>query len=171
MGTEGADEGGGEVLSNKLTMAPYGGPGHSLVIRGYMGRPGDLDPESASYMAEDGREFRQAFVASFLGQWVMSRFDECCARGKFDLLTEPPVEEAEHLGLVAWDEYLKVFYCGAPGSGVKEEEGSRSGLCPGCEKNEAAEPHSCRFQREIHDNHKVYCTCCAECEDECAMDI
>jgi len=45
-------------------------------------------------------------------------------------------------------------------------------LCESCNKNPAAEPHSCPFQEDINDNFdEEYCTCCSECQHDCLMDI
>jgi hypothetical protein len=45
-------------------------------------------------------------------------------------------------------------------------------LCPKCNKNPQTKPHACPFASEIdEDNNPEYCTCCEECEHECAMDI
>lgn len=47
-----------------------------------------------------------------------------------------------------------------------------SGLCPSCHNNNATEPHCCPYQSEInHNDDAEYCTCCADCEDGCAMAI
>ena len=39
-----------------------------------------------------------------------------------------------------------------------------------CEKDEIEE-HTCPFAEEIHGDYESLCTCCAECEHQCAMDI
>ena len=45
-------------------------------------------------------------------------------------------------------------------------------LCETCNKNEAQEPHPCPFQQEIYgDNTEDFCTCCKDCEQDCADDI
>ncbi len=36
--------------------------------------------------------------------------------------------------------------------------------------NHGVTPHECPYQTEINDNHEL-CTCCADCERECLMDI
>jgi len=46
----------------------------------------------------------------------------------------------------------------------------KEGLCPKCKKRPAQEPHPCPFQEEIHNDSET-CTCCAECEQDCRMDI
>ena len=43
--------------------------------------------------------------------------------------------------------------------------------CPNCGKNEASEPHLCPYKEEIGDDHETLCTCCPDCEYDCAMDI
>lgn len=43
-------------------------------------------------------------------------------------------------------------------------------LCK-CGKNPASEPHPCPYQIDINDNYESTCTCCAECEQNCADDI
>lgn len=37
--------------------------------------------------------------------------------------------------------------------------------------DKAQAPHSCPYASEIHNNDEEYCTCCDECEHQCAMDI
>lgn len=43
-------------------------------------------------------------------------------------------------------------------------------LCE-CEKGQTLIPHACPFLVEICDNETTLCTCCEECEHQCAMDI
>ena len=39
-------------------------------------------------------------------------------------------------------------------------------------REETIEPHSCPFQREVHDDlDDMYCTCCEYCEQICGDDI
>jgi len=33
------------------------------------------------------------------------------------------------------------------------------------------EPHICPFKEDINDDSETLCTCCADCQHECAMDI
>ena len=40
-----------------------------------------------------------------------------------------------------------------------------------CGKNPATEPHTCPYKEEIEDDHTTLCTCCKECEDQCADDV
>ena len=40
----------------------------------------------------------------------------------------------------------------------------------GCEHGEY-EPHPCPFQDEMNGNTEDYCTCCAYCTEQCAMDV
>lgn len=44
-------------------------------------------------------------------------------------------------------------------------------LCEKCQTNPAIEPHTCPYLEDIHDDDKTLCTCCPECEQECAWDI
>ena len=45
-------------------------------------------------------------------------------------------------------------------------------LCQGCKKNKAKEPHSCPYASDINgDDNPEYCTCCADCTNDCLMDI
>lgn len=44
-------------------------------------------------------------------------------------------------------------------------------LCPSCKKNPATEPHKCPYRVEINDDEEFTCTCCEDCEYECAQDI
>lgn len=46
---------------------------------------------------------------------------------------------------------------------------NHSGGCT-CDTEETQE-HTCPFAEEIHDDTESTCTCCAECEYECAMAI
>lgn len=49
--------------------------------------------------------------------------------------------------------------------------GNKCDAIGGC-NNPASEPHSCPFASEINDNDEPeYCTCCDDCQHECAMDI
>lgn len=43
--------------------------------------------------------------------------------------------------------------------------------CPNCSVNDATEPHSCPYRADINNDPDSLCTCCADCEHECAMDI
>lgn len=43
-------------------------------------------------------------------------------------------------------------------------------LCLTCKKNPAEAPHPCPYQSEIHGDEKP-CTCCAQCTQECALEI
>ena len=40
-----------------------------------------------------------------------------------------------------------------------------------CEKNPAAEEHTCPYSVEINDDTESLCTCCEDCESNCADDI
>lgn len=42
--------------------------------------------------------------------------------------------------------------------------------CPKCKTRAAAEPHICPYADELYDD-KTLCTCCTECEHNCADDI
>lgn len=44
------------------------------------------------------------------------------------------------------------------------------GSCYGCE-NEGTPPHPCPYKVEIHDDYDTLCTCCEECEHECAWEV
>ncbi len=43
--------------------------------------------------------------------------------------------------------------------------------CERCEKNAATSPHSCPYQADVNEDSETLCTCCEDCEYECAMDI
>lgn len=32
-------------------------------------------------------------------------------------------------------------------------------------------PHTCPYREELGDDYETLCTCCADCQHECAMDI
>ena len=39
--------------------------------------------------------------------------------------------------------------------------------CPSCHENDATAPHTCPFKEEINSDDEV-CTCCENCEYNCA---
>jgi len=43
-------------------------------------------------------------------------------------------------------------------------------ICERC-KGAGCDPHLCPYASEINDDHETLCTCCEDCEHECAMDI
>lgn len=43
--------------------------------------------------------------------------------------------------------------------------------CPRCPKNAGTAPHTCPYSVDINDDSETLCTCCDDCEHECAMDI
>jgi len=51
---------------------------------------------------------------------------------------------------------------------IKEVEEEK--MCK-CRKNPAAEPHTCPYAEEINGDSETLCTCCEDCQYECAMDI
>lgn len=52
----------------------------------------------------------------------------------------------------------------------EDEDEDEEDLCESCEKRPAEEPHTCPYSVDINDNYDE-CTCCSECESECAYDI
>lgn len=54
---------------------------------------------------------------------------------------------------------------------TKDEKEFDPLLCEKCQVNERAEEHTCPYAVEISDDSESMCTCCSECEHECAMDI
>jgi hypothetical protein len=46
----------------------------------------------------------------------------------------------------------------------------KNDMCPTCGNNPATEPHACPYKSEINGNEEE-CTCCPDCEHECAMDV
>lgn len=49
---------------------------------------------------------------------------------------------------------------------------SEVGICTRCNEHSAQLPHQCPYAMEISDNDDPYfCTCCEQCEQECADDI
>lgn len=45
-------------------------------------------------------------------------------------------------------------------------------LCPSCKRNhKSTYKHTCPYAEEMSDDHFTKCTCCSDCEHECAMDI
>ena len=41
-----------------------------------------------------------------------------------------------------------------------------------CAKNPSTEPHACPYAKDVNNNHDPeFCTCCAECEHQCRMEI
>lgn len=58
---------------------------------------------------EDELEFKRRFAIEFLAAYVVSRFSECCSNNSHDILSEPPVEDAEFLAEKAWEYWVKVI--------------------------------------------------------------
>lgn len=51
-------------------------------------------------MKED--EFIDNFMTTFLASWTANNFDLICARGEWERLENPPVEDAIYLAECAW---------------------------------------------------------------------
>jgi len=59
-----------------------------------------------------------------------------------------------------------------PEERIKVDEDKRYVIKCKCGNKPATEPHSCPFASEISSNDDPeYCTCCEDCEHDCAMDI
>jgi hypothetical protein len=43
--------------------------------------------------------------------------------------------------------------------------------CTCADMDPYTDEHTCPFAEEIHDDSESLCTCCPECEYQCAMDI
>lgn len=54
---------------------------------------------------------------------------------------------------------------------AKPKKKKETGSCERCHKHEAQDEHTCPYQEEINDDKEYTCTCCKECEEDCAMDI
>ncbi len=52
-----------------------------------------------------------------------------------------------------------------------EQPATTPRLCERCKALPAQEPHTCPYAEDIHNDSKTLCTCCTNCEHECAMDI
>jgi hypothetical protein len=44
-------------------------------------------------------------------------------------------------------------------------------LCERCKKSPALELHECPFRADVHNDPRPCCTCCMDCQSECAADI
>lgn len=44
-------------------------------------------------------------------------------------------------------------------------------LCEVCHVNPAEPPHTCPYAEDIGGDSDTLCTCCQDCEGECAQDI
>ena len=44
-------------------------------------------------------------------------------------------------------------------------------MCARCGKNPATESHSCPYNEEINGDFNTLCTCCGDCQAECALEI
>ena len=44
------------------------------------------------------------------------------------------------------------------------------GGCSDC-KNSPSDSHTCPYQKGVNNDSEYECTCCEDCEHECAMDI
>lgn len=53
----------------------------------------------------------------------------------------------------------------------KEVEHIESIKCSRCNKNDAAELHTCPFAEDVNNDTETLCDCCEECTHECEMDI
>lgn len=47
-------------------------------------------------------QFIDNFVTTFLASWTANNYDLMCARGEWEKLGNPPVEDAFHLAEHAW---------------------------------------------------------------------
>lgn len=56
-------------------------------------------------------------------------------------------------------------------SGPSVAECERCHLFGRKQANPKNPPHSCPYQKEIHDNYKYQCECCDDCTQECCDDI
>ena len=50
--------------------------------------------------------FKTQFISSFLATWCVNKYEECCRTGTLEILSQPPVKDAEFLANAAWDEYV-----------------------------------------------------------------
>jgi hypothetical protein len=53
------------------------------------------------------KDFKNQFIACFLASWCANKYEDCCARGEQSVLGNPPVEDAEDMAGLAWEEILK----------------------------------------------------------------
>lgn len=44
-------------------------------------------------------------------------------------------------------------------------------LCEACEERPAEPLHSCPYAEELHDDDSERCTCCIDCQNECALSV
>lgn len=57
-----------------------------------------------------------------------------------------------------------------PNMSDPKPEKCQSSHCKG-KKNLAEAPHPCPYSEEIHDDSTTLCTCCKDCQRECAYDV
>lgn len=50
--------------------------------------------------------FKAQFISSFLATWCANKYEECCNADTREILSQPPVKDAEFLANAAWDEYV-----------------------------------------------------------------
>ena len=50
--------------------------------------------------------FKTQFISSFLAAWCANKYEECSRTVDHEILSRPPVKEAEFLANAAWDEYV-----------------------------------------------------------------
>jgi hypothetical protein len=50
--------------------------------------------------------FKTQFISSFLAIWCATKYEECCNTETREILSQPPVKDAEFLANAAWDEYV-----------------------------------------------------------------
>jgi hypothetical protein len=53
---------------------------------------------------EKKREFIRRYVLTFIASWAGQRHDEACASDGHDELKSPPIEDAEDLAELAWEQ-------------------------------------------------------------------
>ena len=54
------------------------------------------------------QEFRDRFVVNFLAAYAAGRYEGDCARGTHMIASSFPIEDAQFLAGLAWEQYQKV---------------------------------------------------------------
>ncbi len=54
----------------------------------------------------DEESFKTQFISSFLATWCVNNYVDCFNTETREILSQPPVKDAEFLANAAWDEYV-----------------------------------------------------------------
>lgn len=54
------------------------------------------------------QEFKQQIITNFIATYCAINYDDMCAKGNYNIIDNPPVEDAEHIAEKAWKEWVKI---------------------------------------------------------------